>query len=218
MKSFLLILQVSFIIIACNTPPSSQHIINNDKKEMKISDTSDGWVAILNCQPDPGKYLLIRLTKTFEPFLNKKVLEAHVNQKDIDRLSEPLRALCAYYSAYSGSDCDREGKCTLTTALGLGKQGSDEHKKVLLKWFPTDSNVQRMIDNNCFVGISGANFFCEYNYLRFEQRKDTVIINYRINCWDRGSGPQYKGYDAVILKDDQILFLKRKERKIQGKS
>jgi len=165
-------------------------------------------------QLDSKKYVIIRLNKKFDSSVNKKVLEAEINQKDIDKLNEPLRALCAYYSAYSGSGCDRDGKCPLTTALGLGNQGSDEHKKILIKWFPNDSIVQRMIDQNCFVGISGANSFCEYNTLSFEQRQDTVIINYSISCWNRGSGPQYKGYDKILIKDNQIIFITRRERKV----
>jgi hypothetical protein len=113
---------------------------------------------------------------------------AEINQKDIEKLNEPLRALAAYYSALWGSNCNRDDSCDLTTALGLGKQNSVEHKELLKKWLPKDSVVKKMINQDCFVGISGANHFCDYDFLKFEQRQDTLIVNYQSNCYDTGGG------------------------------
>lgn len=164
----------------------------------------------ISAQPSPdGKFNLIWLVKMDAPAGKKPALQAAINQKDIDKLSQPLRALAAYYSALSGSNCDREDNCGLTTALGLGKQNSAEHIGILKKWFPDDIQVKKMINQSCFVGVSGANHFCEFSILNFQNRNDTVIVNYEIQCYDQGRGSVFNGKDKAIIGENQIIFEQR---------
>ena len=69
----------------------------------------------------------------------KIILKTNSAPGDIDtnvtkNLNEPIRALAAFYAAMGGSMCDGEN-CELTTALGLGKQGSEIHKNLIKKYF-----------------------------------------------------------------------------------
>jgi hypothetical protein len=69
--------------------------------------------------------------------------------------SEAEKAILAYYSASVNAGCDTEGNCKLTEALGLGKQGSQAHKDLLLKWFKKDKNVEEMTKKNCPITLQG---------------------------------------------------------------
>jgi len=78
------------------------------------------------------KYILIKATKE---------IPGDINQTAIDSLDEPLKAIAAYYSALGGSYCQQDSNsietCELTSALGLGTQGSDMHKALIKNWFST---------------------------------------------------------------------------------
>ncbi len=137
------------------------------------------------------------------------------NQKDIDRLSEQLKALATYYCGVAGSECDvidtnGTETCELTTALGLKSQCSDKYVSVLKKWFHNDPVVNKMIDQNCFLSISGSNYFSFYEYLNFKQSHDTVRVQYEVGYYSRGSSKTEKFTDIAVLGKNQIRFIKRK--------
>ena len=71
------------------------------------------------------------IAQTYRIVKKTNSIPGDINKDDIKKLTEPLRALAAFYSAMGGTMCN-DDECELTTALGLGKQGSDAHK-ILIK-------------------------------------------------------------------------------------
>lgn len=161
---------------------------------------------------DPSKkvYKLISLQKVNLPKFHTSGLMAVVDTINLKLIvrNEPLKALAAYYSSLADSNCDGH-TCGLTTALGLGSQGSAEHKNLLLKYFPNDTIVKNMLKINCWVGINGSSNFYTYHFLTFEQSHDTVSIDYQINHYDHGKGSNSTNHDIAILSDKVIVFIKR---------
>ena len=140
-----------------------------------------------------------------------KMLEA--NQKDINKLKGPLRGLAVYYTCWIQSDCtfDTTGNviCDLTTALGLGYQGSDEQIEELEKWFPNDKDVKSAIDNRCSVGMPGSSNFLEYSLLKFTVRHDTVTVNYEYDHYEHGHNSIIRRKDVAIIKNNKIVFIRQ---------
>jgi hypothetical protein len=149
-------------------------------------------------------YTLIKATK--EP-------PGEINQSDINKLDEPLRAIAAYYSGLGGSNCTQDTNfvetCFLTDALGLGNQGSEKHKALLKKWFIKDKAAKQLIDQDCYQRPSGASSFSDYTYLALSRQGDTVTINYRLMLYDHGKISYIRGPDKVVVKGNQIQVLKR---------
>lgn len=163
-------------------------------------------------QTKEKKYcILVDVKKTIPGHKSRSVCE--VNKTDVDKLSEPLKALATYYSVYSGSNCELNGSgketCELTTALQLGDQGSDEQKNILKKWFPDNAVVTEMIRQNCFLSVPGSSGFNNYRYLNFIRSHDTVYIDYQINHFSQGKSEVMKGNDVAIIKKDAIIFAKK---------
>lgn len=131
-----------------------------------------------------------------------------INKKDIDQLSEPLRAIAAFYSAVGGSNCSFD-KCGLTSALKLGNQGSQAHKNILEKWFPDDSVVKLILAQNCYQPPSGASISSEYAYLKLEKKGKIVLVHYHLIIWNKGKVNHLYAIDQYILKDHSIQSLKR---------
>ena len=84
-------------------------------------------------------------TYTLIPIKTKKI-----NTAIITGLPEYLKGLAALYSAMGGTDCI-ELHCELTSALGLGKQGSDAQKNMIKKYFPDDKVAQLVIGQDCYL-------------------------------------------------------------------
>lgn len=90
------------------------------------------WLAICFCSL---AVLAQKHAKPVEYVLIKKSNEipGKINHSAIDKLDEPLRAVAAYYSGLGGGGCQQgdspDETCELTTALGLGKQGSKSTKR-----------------------------------------------------------------------------------------
>jgi hypothetical protein len=135
-----------------------------------------------------------------------------IYQKDIDKLNEPLKAIAAYYCALMSSNCFdsiHQQFCELTTALGLGSQGSEKHIKLLRKWFTNDEFVQRLIKDSCLVMAPGATIFNDYRYLIFNVRHDTVVINYGFDNYNHGVNRFFKRKDVIVVTRDQLIFIER---------
>jgi hypothetical protein len=90
----------------------------------------------------------------------KIVWKGKVNADFITKADEPTKAIIALISSYAGTDCWWENdkpnedytnlSCQLTTALGLGLQCSDMHKKLMKKWFAGNKEILEIIDN-CYL-------------------------------------------------------------------
>lgn len=136
-----------------------------------------------------------------------------INQSDINKLDEPLRAIAAYYSGLGGSNCTQDSNfvenCNLTDALGLGNQGSEKHKALLKKWFPKDKAAKQLIDQDCYQGPSGASSFSDYKYLALIWQGDKVTIDYKLMLYNHGKISYINGPDKVVIKENHIQVLKR---------
>jgi hypothetical protein len=150
------------------------------------------------------KYVLIKATKE---------IPGDINQNIIDKLDEPLKAIAAYYSALGGSNCSQDTSyaetCDLTTALGLGNQGSEKHKALIQKWFPNDKAAKQLLAQDCYQRPGGASSFSDYVYLTLTRQGNTVIINYSLMLYERGKITYLKGPDKVLINGNQIKVLKR---------
>jgi len=171
--------------------------------------------SISNAQPQKSreeKYVLISSVKKNDREGPYEMAVA--NQKDIDKLSEPLRGLAAYYTCRIQCDCefcDTAGHviCGLTSALGLGQQGSDKQLAMLKKWFPNDDNVRSAIKNNCSVGSPEGSDFLEYTFLSFNVRNDTVIVNAEYIHYSHGNTSMLYQKNIAVIKGNRIVFIKR---------
>lgn len=133
---------------------------------------------------------------------------AVINNKDINQLNEPLKALAAYYSTLAGSDCDR-GTCELTTALGLGNQGSREHKEIITKWFNVNPVTEDRLKVNFFLPASGSSVFSDYAFLIFTVKNDTVCVKYEVNYYNHGKGSLKKGVDKILFSNNKLTILEQ---------
>src|SRR5579862_1079436 len=131
-----------------------------------------------------------------------------INEKSINNLPEPLRALAAYYSGLGGSECLHDS-CNLTIALGLGKQGSDNQIKLISKWFKNDSAAKILILGRCYQPPDGASTFSNYTFLNFTLNGNIVTVNYLLMSYDHGTYYETRGPDKYEIKDKAIVVLKR---------
>jgi hypothetical protein len=151
-------------------------------------------------------YVLIHIVTKEVPGFAKKLKVAEIDKVQMEKLSKPLKARAAYYGALAGSNCDGKN-CELTSSLGLGAQGSDEHKELIRKWFPKDTVAIKLIAQNCFQPSSGSSYFTNYSSLVFEVANNTVLINYTVIKYDHGKSSIQKHQDkATIMINDTILI------------
>lgn len=76
-------------------------------------------------------------------FWLNEAYEPRVNLKPLEPLTPQIKAVLALYAMRAGTGCpvgEWEGKtyvmsCTLTSALGLGRQCSSEHLALIRQWF-----------------------------------------------------------------------------------
>lgn len=131
-----------------------------------------------------------------------------VDTAEIKRLSTPLKALAAFYSAMGGSGCTGE-TCELTSALGLGKQGSDEHKKLIQEYFPGDRVAETVLAQDCYQRPSGASSFSDFQFLSLFTSGDTVKVQYTLMNYDHGKTTWIKGPDIYLFQQNRFVKIKR---------
>ena len=153
-------------------------------------------------------HVTVAQKKIYKIIINTKALPGDINYEQIRKLSEPLKAVSAFYSAMGGSYCSGDS-CELTTALGLGKQGSDAHKKLILKYFPDDKVAKAVIKQDCYLRPSGASSFSEYGYLTLSVTKDTLKVYYSLSYYDHGETSTTKGPDIYVMENNTFRMLKR---------
>jgi hypothetical protein len=147
-------------------------------------------------------------TQTYKIIKKTNSIPGDIDTNEIKKLKEPLIAVLAFYSSMGGTMCDGE-HCGLTTALRLGKQGSDQQKELLKKYFPDDKAAQAAIAQDCYLPPSGASSFSDFQYLTLATSMDTVKVYYSLMRYDRGKTDWVKGPDVYVLHDNTFKTLKR---------
>lgn len=145
---------------------------------------------------------------TYDLIHDTDSIPGNIHDGVASQLKEPVKALAAFYAAMGGSGCDGE-RCKLTTALGLGKQGSNEHKKLIQRYFPNDKVAETVVAQDCYLRPSGASTFSDYDYLRIKEYGDTIRVDYRLLQYNKGEETWTEGPDLYLLKDNTFHKIKR---------
>jgi hypothetical protein len=156
-----------------------------------------------------GTYKIILRTYT-EPMEEDDSLQlpGDIETNTVENLKEPLKGLTAFYSALGGSYCSNDS-CDLTTALGLGKQGSNAHKKIIKKYLPNDSVAELLIRQDCYLRPDGASSFNAYEYLTILVVGDTIKADYNLWSYDHGDIKCHKKLDIYVYTDSTFKKVKR---------
>ncbi len=183
---------LSFILTSCG------QTISKEKSVAK----NDIYKIILRTEmPDPEKD-----PDTGELYTTE--IPGEIDTTTIEKLNEPLKALTAFYSAMGGTMCSGE-YCDLTTALGLGKQGSDSHKNLIKKYFPKDKVAETVLKQECYLRPSGASSFSDFEFLTITDKGDTVIVDYNLMYYNRGEIEWTEGLDIYLFNDNKFEKVKR---------
>jgi len=138
-------------------------------------------------------------------------MSSKVNNKLAAKLPPNLRALAAFYSAMGGTDC-LEQECVLTTALGLGNQGSNEQKALIQKYFPEDKVAKLVLGQNCYLPPGSSSSFSNFLSLSLTVNGSSVTVNYRLAVYDHGNrkiiqGPDiYQFANQVFINKKRVLY------------
>lgn len=214
MKFTLLILTMTIFFVSCGDTSTKTKELELKEKElalkerelnMKDSDRISKNNTLEKTQPKQTSNIA---TVKYALIIKTKQIPGDINASDISKLTEPLLAVAAFYSGLGGTNCTGE-ECDLTTALGLGKQGSTEHKNIISKWLPRDKAAQQVVSQDCYQRPSGASSFSDYEYLTLEQTGDTIIVKYSLMYWNRGDTKDIKGPDKYLISGNSLTTLKR---------
>jgi hypothetical protein len=104
----------------------------------------------------------------------------------------------------------------LTTALGLGTQGSDTHKAIIKKYLPNDKLAREVIAQDCYLRPDGASTFSDYSYLTITTSKEVVRVDFKVNFYDHGNDSCVTRQDTYLFQNHEFKVVKRKIVK-QGK-
>ncbi len=138
------------------------------------------------------------------------MIPGKVNILAISKLKEPVKAILAYYSAVGGSNCT-SSTCDLTTALGLGEQGSSKQINLLTKWFKEDKGVQLLVAQKCYQPPNTSSLFSDFQYLKIELKDSIVIVKYSLFLYNHGKESFIlSDNDSFTIKKDKILTNHRK--------
>jgi hypothetical protein len=186
------IILFSFILTICGqTIPKGKYVTKNDTYK----------IILRTEMPEPEKD-----SETGELYTTE--IPGEIDTTTIEKLNEPLKALTAFYSAMGGTMCSGE-YCNLTTALGLGKQGSEKHKSLIEKYFPNDKVAETVLKQNCYLRPSGASSFSDYEFLTITDKGDTVLVDYKLMYYNRGEIEWTEGPDIYMFKDNEFEKIKR---------
>jgi len=189
-RELLFALGTTVLMAACGQGSADKKTVSADDSATTERPAPMAAAAGIRLPDSPQHLVLIRPSKQAPGILDSAALDA---------LDEPLRAMAAFYAATGGTDCDG-AHCALTTALMLGKQGSEAHKSLIARYFPTDSLAQQVLAQDCYLRPSGASSFSEYASLSFSTQQDTVTVNYRLLLYHRGKADWKNGSDKYIFK------------------
>lgn len=116
--------------------------------------------------------------------------------------------MAAFYAAMGRSNCDGVN-CELTTALGLGDQGSDAHKALISKYFPGDAVAVAVLKQDCYLRPNTASTFSDFEYLTIADHGDTVRVEYNFMYFDHGEVTNTGGPDSYLFQDGTFKKLER---------
>ena len=106
-----------------------------------------------------------------------------LNLKFISKMNEEERAILALLSTYAGGECiyneDTKLECSLTSALNLGYQCSEEHLSFVKKWFLKDYDVYTRI-NDCYSVPYTATNQSKFSEILFSRNKNMITVKYKI--------------------------------------
>ncbi|MGG9960113.1 hypothetical protein [Ferruginibacter sp. SUN106] len=149
--------------------------------EMAYNTTMYQAIAVIENNTSADKASIISFNKKGDMVLNEMYLK---------NCKEPVRAILAYYSTQSGSDCWWENdnpndsytnmSCKFTKALGLGWQCSDKQKKLIAKWFAADTTLMGEADN-CYSAPYTATVQNSFTELSIAVAGDKVVVKYLLN-------------------------------------
>jgi hypothetical protein len=131
-----------------------------------------------------------------------------LNKTLVAGLPPSLKALAALYSAMGGTNCV-DLQCELTTALGLGRQGSDAQKTMIQKYFPDDKAAKLLIGQDCYLPPTGSASFSNYKALSFTVSGDSIRVNYQLDIYNQGNTKTIQGPDLYIFKNQVFKNIKR---------
>lgn len=195
----------SLFLFSCN--PSNKTSTSADKNADSLSTTT--LADSVSSTPSPPENSPAKEgNETFTLIKKSQKSPGDINTSDINKLSEPLKAIAALYSGLGGSNCN-DGNCELTTALGLGKQGSKEQKDLVKKWFAHNKAADQLIGQDFFQPPNSASNFSDYQYLTFEKNGDTITVNYDLLAYSHGETSHIKGPDTYVIKGNTIETLNR---------
>jgi hypothetical protein len=138
--------------------------------------------------------------------LSKKT--GKLNVKGIESLPPSLKGLAALYSAMGGTNCIDQ-QCELTTALGLGSQGSEAQKSLIKKYFPDDKAALLVIGQDCYLPPDSSSSFSNFVSLSFAVNGDQVTVNYELDVLNHGVIKKIKGPDIYEFKNQVYKNVRR---------
>lgn len=189
------------VLLSCSKNNTSQETVSQNSDSVTITPPEKDTVPAEEMKAETK-------TETYQLITESKSTPGSINTKDIEKLSEPLQAIAALYSGLGGSNCEGEN-CGLTTALGLGKQGSQQQKDLVKKWFGKDAAAEQLIAQNFYQAPNSSSNFSDFKYLSFEQKGDTVTVNYNLMTYSHGETTDIKGPDQFLIKGNTIETLHR---------
>ena len=131
-----------------------------------------------------------------------------LNKPVVTSLPPYLKGLAALYSAMGGTNC-MDLECTLTTALGLGKQGSDAQKMLIQKYFPDDKAAKLVIGQDCYLAPNSASTFSNFASLSFVVSGENVRVDYALKVYEQGNLKVINGPDIYVFKNQIFKNKKR---------
>ena len=147
----------------------------------------------------------VKAQKTYELISNKT---GKVNINTVARLPVQLKAMAALYSAIGGTDCLQQ-ECELTTFLGLGKQGSEEQKALIKKYFPDDKVAALVLGQDCYLPPGSSSSFSNFLSLSISVNGKNVQVNYRLAVYEHGEMKIIKGPDDYFYNNQTYKNTKR---------
>ena len=143
--------------------------------------------------------------------------KTQVNYSLINQLSEPEKAILAYYSVRAGSDCkERNGRiyCKLSDALLLD-QCSPEHKKFIYKWFEGEKEITEDI-GKCFYKTPDNPKYQEFYYISiFPTRDSTEVyyVRYKIRGRNASTGIYWHidGLGKFYIRRNHVELIREEE-------
>ena len=131
----------------------------------------------------------------------------HINYEVIAKLSEPLKAAVAFYTAM-GASC--EGSfCHINNAFGVSDSNKGGANALIGKYFPKDSVAKQIARGGIYVGGEGSSNFTDFVYLTIIDYGNKIKVEYKLIHWSRGPAPSINGPDTYSFKNNVFNTEKR---------